>query len=36
MANAWGELSWNAGQWGEQNNDVTLSGQGLSMPARRS
>jgi hypothetical protein len=34
MANAWGELSWNAGQWGDQNNvNVTLSGQGLSMPA---
>ena len=34
MANAWGELSWNAGQWGDQNNvNVTVSGQGLSMPA---
>jgi hypothetical protein len=20
MANAWGELSWNAGNWGDQNN----------------
>jgi|DEB0MinimDraft_3_1074331.scaffolds.fasta_scaffold03299_4 hypothetical protein len=34
MANAWGELSWNSGQWGDQNNvNVTLSGQELSMPA---
>lgn len=34
MANAWGELSWNAGQWGDQSNvNVTVSGQGLSMPA---
>ena len=34
MANTWGELSWNAGQWGDQNNvDITVSGQGLSMPA---
>ena len=34
MANAWGELSWNAGQWGDQSNvDITVSGQGLSMPA---
>ena len=33
MANAWGELSWNVGQWGNQNDvNVTLSGQGLSMP----
>jgi hypothetical protein len=22
MANAWGELSWNAGNWGDQNNDT--------------
>jgi hypothetical protein len=29
MANAWGELSWNAGNWGDQNN-VTVSVTGLS------
>jgi hypothetical protein len=28
MANAWGELSWNAGNWGDQNN-VTISVTGL-------
>lgn len=33
MANTWGELSWNIGAWGNQNDvNVTLSGQGLSMP----
>jgi hypothetical protein len=27
MANAWGELSWNQGSWGEQNNvSVSLTG----------
>jgi len=31
MANAWGELSWNAGLWGEQSNAiVTLTGFGLN------
>ena len=29
MANAWGELSLNAGNWGDQNN-VTVSVTGLS------
>jgi len=29
MANAWGELSWNAGNWGDQNN-VTISVTGFS------
>jgi hypothetical protein len=29
MANAWGELSWNAGNWGDQNN-VTEQVTGLS------
>ena len=29
MANAWGELSWNAGNWGDQNN-ATVSVTGLS------
>jgi len=29
MANAWGELSWNAGNWGDQSN-VTVSVTGLS------
>jgi hypothetical protein len=28
MANAWGELSWNAGNWGDQNN-VTISVTGF-------
>ena len=28
MANAWGELSWNAGNWGDQNN-VTVSVTGF-------
>jgi len=28
MANAWGELSWNAGNWGEQN-DITVSVTGV-------
>jgi hypothetical protein len=28
MANAWGELSWNAGNWGNQN-DVTISVTGI-------
>src|SRR6056300_204989 len=28
MANAWGELSWNAGNWGDQNN-VTEQVTGL-------
>jgi hypothetical protein len=28
MANAWGELSWNTGTWGDQNNvSVTLTAQ---------
>jgi hypothetical protein len=27
MANAWGELSWNVGSWGQQNNvSVSLTG----------
>ena len=31
MANAWGELSWNAGLWGEQSNAIaTLTGFGLN------
>jgi hypothetical protein len=31
MANAWGELSWNAGPWGEQGNaTVALTGIGLT------
>jgi hypothetical protein len=30
MANAWGELSWNAGNWGDQNN-ATVSVTGLSI-----
>ena len=31
MANAWGELSWNAGQWGDQSNvNITVTGQQLS------
>ena len=28
MANTWGELSWNAGNWGEQN-DITVSVTGV-------
>jgi hypothetical protein len=28
MANAWGELSWNAGNFGDQNN-VTVSVTGV-------
>jgi hypothetical protein len=28
MANAWGELSWSTGSWGQQNNvSVSLTGQ---------
>jgi hypothetical protein len=31
MANAWGELSWNTGPWGEQGNaTVALTGIGLT------
>ena len=31
MANAWGELSWSTGSWGEQNNiSVSLTGQQLN------
>jgi hypothetical protein len=31
MANAWGELSWNAGNWGDQNNvTVSVTGNPLS------
>jgi hypothetical protein len=31
MANAWGELSWNTGSWGEQGNaTVALTGIGLT------
>jgi len=34
MANAWGELSWNSGLWGEQSNAIGApTGFGLSMPA---
>jgi hypothetical protein len=28
MANAWGELSWNAGNWGNQN-DATITVTGI-------
>jgi len=32
MANAWGELSWNAGNWGDQNNvTVSVAGFGNSI-----
>jgi hypothetical protein len=32
MANAWGELSWNTGPWGEQGNaTVALTGIGLTI-----
>jgi hypothetical protein len=31
MANTWGELTWNAGLWGEQSNAITtLTGFGLT------
>jgi hypothetical protein len=31
MANAWGELSWNTGSWGQQNDvSVSLTGQQLN------
>jgi hypothetical protein len=31
MANAWGELSWSIGSWGQQNDvSVSLTGQQLN------
>jgi hypothetical protein len=31
MANAWGELSWSTGSWGQQNDvSVSLTGQQLN------
>jgi hypothetical protein len=31
MANAWGELSWNSGLWGEQSNIATPTGIDLTV-----
>jgi hypothetical protein len=31
MANAWGELSWNTGPWGEQGNATVALNTGIGL-----